>query len=318
MKTGREIILSVFRFDPDTGAPPYYRTYTVQSKKDARLLDLLESVKQDQDHTLNYRRSCRHGICGSCAVRVNGTPVLACKINAADLVAQFGVNLKVDPLKKERVLRDLVIDMDDFWKKYRLLEPYLVEIEPPPQYTPLKIGPEQAEELKDADLCIQCGACYYVCPVADVSGRFLGPAAFTRAYRFVSDVRDFSATRLFMVNSSRGGVWDCAKCLLCVEACPKGINPFEKITRLHELAVKRGQCEAHEGYRHGHVFKRQVRRRGYINEFFLALFTLRSKMIEIVPRGIRLFLKGKLHFNYLFPRSTKRYELRHILKGGKK
>jgi succinate dehydrogenase / fumarate reductase iron-sulfur subunit len=318
MKQNGRIILSVFRFDPDAGGLPYYRSYPVQPKKDDRLLDVLETVKEKKDHTLSYRRSCRHGICGSCAVRVNGTPVLACKINIAELVDVFGVNLKVDPLKKERVIRDLVIDMDDFWNKYRSLEPYLVEIDGPETHTPLKIGPEQTEELGDSDLCIQCGACYYVCPVADVNRRFLGPAAFTRAYRFVSDVRDFSFTRLFTVNSSRAGVWDCAKCLLCVEACPKGINPFEKITRLHELAVDRGQCEPHEGFRHGHIFRRQVRRRGYINEFFLALFTLRFKMIEILPRGIRLFLKGKLHFNYLFPRSTKRYELRNILKGRKK
>lgn len=318
MKKSQPVTLSILRYDSSSGGLPRYASYTVTPKNHETLLDTLETVKEKFDASLGYRRSCRHGICGSCAVRVNGMPVLACKTGTLDLVRQFGAELIVDPVDKRRVVRDLIIDMDDFWDKYTGIQPYLVEIDEPPAPEGLLIGPDQADGMGNAELCIQCGACYAVCPVIGVNGRFYGPAALTKAYRFVSDVRDFSARRLFVANSPVTGVWDCAKCLLCIEACPKEINPFEKITRLHELAMNRKLSENHEGSRHVRVFRNQVRSRGYINEFFLALFTLRAKMSEIIPRGIRLFIKGKLHINYLFPRTVKRFELRNIFRGSRR
>jgi succinate dehydrogenase / fumarate reductase, iron-sulfur subunit len=168
--------------------------------------------------------------------------------------------------------------------------------------------------VQDADYCIQCGACYYVCPVVRVNGKFLGPAALTKAYRFAADARDFSSKRLQIVHEQYSGVWDCAKCLLCVEACPKNINPFNKITALHEMGTDRGINAGSEHCRHARIFNRQVRRTGYINEFFLALNTLRLSMITMVLRGLLLVFNGKMRFNFLFPRSVKRYELRDILR----
>jgi succinate dehydrogenase / fumarate reductase iron-sulfur subunit len=244
---------------------------------------------------------------------------------------QAGSTLVIDPLDKNKAVRDLIINMDEFWDKYVLSEPYLVEIrrnvkQDGPVTTEVfakndhrvySIAPDKAAWIGDADYCIQCGACYYVCPVVDVNQRFMGPAALVKAYRFAADSRDYSGSRLILSNEAVSGVWDCAKCLLCVEACPKHINPFEKITRLHEMGIEQGMIQNNSRFRHGKFFKLQVFFTGYINEFFLALFTLRFSMIKIVFRGVRLFLKGKMHIYPLKPRSVKRYEIRRILRSRK-
>ena len=327
------VTLLIYRFNPDTTKPPRYDRFVLKGiTADDQLLDLLERIRHQTDSTVSYRKSCRHSICGSCAVKVNSVPVLACKSNARELITIYGNELTVDPLDYSRAERDLVINMDGYWEKYRSVRPYLEGIGgktgpaaegagAPPRAQDRRIFPDTMDMVNNADYCIQCGACYYVCPVVRVNGKFLGPAALTKAYRFAADARDFSSKRLTIVQEQYSGVWDCAKCLLCVEACPKDINPFGKITALHEMGTDRGINVESEHYRHARVFNRQVRRTGYINEFFLALNTLRFGMRKMVLRGVLLVCKGKMRFNFLFPRSVKRYELRDILrkhKGGRR
>ncbi len=312
--------ISIYRYNPDTLKPPRYDTFTLTNLgKDEQLLDVFERIKQTMDSTLSYRKSCRHGICGSCAVKVEGVPVLACKTNVSELLSTYGNGFTVDPLNKEKIIRDLVINMDTFWKKYQAVRPFLEGLHSPglssekPRYE-RRISPVKMNAVNDAEYCIQCGSCYYVCPVVRWNNSFLGPAALTKAYRFACDVRDFSDKRLELVHAEYSGVWDCAKCLLCVDACPKNINPFAKITFLHVMGTKRGINTKTKHFRHTTVFSRQVRRTGYINEFFLALGTLRLAMVKLLLRGFFLVIKGKMHFNFLFPRSIKRYELRAILR----
>jgi ferredoxin len=114
---GNGLRLHIFRYDAFRGESHSYDSYNLQYQPNDQLLDLLEKIKTELDHTLSYRRSCRHGICGSCAMKVNGKPVLACSTPVRDLVGEFGRQLRVDPLDRSRVIRDLICDMDDFWEK---------------------------------------------------------------------------------------------------------------------------------------------------------------------------------------------------------
>ena len=310
MENQRMAELNIFRFDADRHPLSRYDSFSVPCGPHDQLLDILIALKERTDPSLSFRRSCRHGICGSCAVRVNNKPLLACKTSMYALIDEFGPALTVDPLDRDRVVKDLIIDKTDFWEKYNSIEPYTVTIGP--AEAPMK--PVVLDAVADADYCIQCSACYYVCPVRKIRPEFLGPAAFTKAYRFAVDPRDHSAERLALVSRPGEGVWDCVKCLQCSEVCPKHIDPFGKITRLHELGIGENAGVDKTRVRHTEAFRWALRHAGFINELLLGWQTLRFAMIRMVPRGVLMFLKGKLHINPFFPRSRRLDELKSALK----
>lgn len=312
----KKIIFKIFRYDPDASTLYRYDSFKIECDPFDQLLDILIRIKEEHSPGLAFRKSCRHGICGSCAVKVNNKPVLACKTSVFSLADEFGAELTVDPLEINRVVKDLIIDKDDYWQKYLSIEPYTSLIEGPEDSAFLKQN--IIEAVADADYCIQCGACYYVCPVVKVLPEYLGPSAFTKAYRFEMDPRDYSSERLKLVNANDAGVWDCVKCLQCVEACPKGINPFEKITRLHEAGTERVPELDKQRRRHAEGFRLAISQVGFINELVLALYTMRLRMIRMVPRGVLMFLRRKVHINPLFPRSRRLSEIRREFKRSKK
>ena len=225
----------IFRYDPDHDTLPRYLDYRMEYSRNEQLLDILIRIKEDIDSSLSFRRSCRHGICGSCAVNVNNKPVLACKTPVADLTAEFGDTLIIAPLDMDLVLKDLIIDREDYWQKMSSVKPYLEPLIGDGESRPLL--PSSAVEIADADYCIQCGSCYYACPVVKISPDYLGPAAFVKTWRMAADVRDFSGNRLELVNGNVEGIWDCVKCLQCVESCPKGLSPYRMITMLRERSI---------------------------------------------------------------------------------
>ena len=290
----QKVNFNVFRFNADEDYLPYYEDYSMDVTSEEVVLDILNRIKWDHDGSFSYRRSCRHGICGTCAIKVNGRVTLACKESMTDMIEVFGNELTIEPLSKKRAIKDLIIDKADFWEKHEQVTPYLdTEIDETPTAENI-VTPAQAETLDEADLCIQCGACHYACPVVEISDEFMGPAAFAAAYRFEADIRDGNESRLTDVNKMGSGVWDCVKCFECADACPKEINPIEKIGKLHNMLFQSGKAESNIATRHAVGFERSIKRNGVLDEGSLVLYSELAGIVKHVPVALKMFSKGKI------------------------
>jgi len=292
--TTQQVNFKVFRFNADKDYLPYYENYDMEVTSEEVVLDILNRIKWDHDGSFSYRRSCRHGICGACAIKVNGRSTLACKENMNDMIELFGNELVIDPLSKKRAIKDMVIDKADFWEKHAAVTPYLVDDIDETPTTENLVSPEDADALDEADLCIQCGACHYACPVVEVNDDFFGPAAFAAAYRFSADVRDNSESRVIDVNEEKQGVWDCVKCFECAEACPKEINPIGKITKLHQMLFQEGKAKSNVATRHAVGFKKSVQKVGVLDEGGMVLYSEGLGVVKHVPLALKMFAKGKI------------------------
>jgi len=311
-----KVTFKVFRFNGDTDVLPYYKEYTLDVTQEDVVLDILNRIKWEHSGSLSYRRSCRHGICGSCAVKVNNKGVLACKERIFDLIDIFGTEMTIDPLSKERAVKDLVIDKKDFWEKYDSVQPYLVaDVEPYPEKENI-ISPKEADNLLEADYCIQCGACYYSCPAVEVNPEYIGPAALAKAYRFNSDVRDSAKVeRLETVSQMGSGVWDCVKCFECAEVCPKDVNPIEKITKLHLQTFEEGVAESNVATRHAVGFKHSIEKHGLLDEGGLVLYSEGiTGMAKHIPEAINMLKNGKIPMPWDLPKSKNLDEIKKLVK----
>ncbi|MDY0120632.1 MAG: succinate dehydrogenase iron-sulfur subunit [Sulfurimonas sp.] len=292
--TTQKVNFKVFRFNADEDYLPYYTDIEMEVTSEEVVLDILNRIKWDHDGSFSYRRSCRHGICGACAIKVNGRSTLACKERMNDMIELFGNELTIEPLSIKRAVKDMIIDKGDFWEKHDAVEPYLIsDVEEHPESEHL-VSPEQADALLEADLCIQCGACHYACPVVEINDEFFGPAAFAAAYRFSADVRDESPTRLEVANEEKQGVWDCVKCFECAEACPKEINPIEKITKLHQMLFSAGKAKSNVATRHAVGFKHSIAKNGVLDEGGLVLYSEGPAIVKHLPVAFKMFTKGKI------------------------
>jgi len=292
--TTQQVNFKVFRFNADEDYLPYYENYDMDVTSEEVVLDILNRIKWDHDGSFSYRRSCRHGICGACAIKVNGRSTLACKESMNDMIELFGNELTIEPLSKKRAVKDMIIDKADFWDKHAAVTPYLVDDIDETPTTENLVSPEDAEALDEADLCIQCGACHYACPVVEVNDDFFGPAAFAAAYRFSADVRDNSETRVLDVNEEKQGVWDCVKCFECAEACPKDINPIGKITKLHQMLFQEGKAKSNVATRHAVGFKKSIQKVGVLDEGGMVLYSEGLGVVKHVPLALKMFAKGKI------------------------
>jgi len=231
-----KITFKVFRFDHSKDDKPYYETFELEVNKDDVFLDILNKIKWEYDASLTYRRSCRHGICGICGIKVNNKAVLACKENVVKFLENGAKVLKIDPQDKNLSIKDLVIEKKDYWQKHEIAIPYLVSkyIEHPQHENKMTIA--QVEALKDSDYCIQCGNCHYACPVVKSNENYLGPATFTKAFRFIMDPRgSLRDERLKIVQKDDGGVYDCIECNICEKVCPKYLSPVDMILDLQKM-----------------------------------------------------------------------------------
>ncbi|MDP9382442.1 MAG: succinate dehydrogenase iron-sulfur subunit [Chloroflexota bacterium] len=219
----------VRRFNPTVDKKPYFSTYQVEAEPTDRVLDMLNTIKWELDGTLTYRRSCAHGVCGSDAMRINGRNRLACKV----LVRDIGNKMTIEPMMGFTVLRDLVVDMEPFFEKYKAVKPYLINDNPAPVTERLQ-SPEELEAYDDTTKCILCAACTTACPPFWSNPDFVGPAALVNAHRFIFDSRDKAGAERADVISSREGVWRCRTVFNCTDACPRGIqvtNAMEEVKR---------------------------------------------------------------------------------------
>lgn len=211
--------LKIKRFNPEKDNQPYWAEFEVEVEPVDRVLDALEYIKWYQDGTLTFRRSCAHGICGSDAMLINGKNQLACKV----LIKDVGSKVTIEPMRGFPVVKDLVVDMEAFFAKYRAVKPYLINDEPEPE-TERRQSPEDRARFDDTTKCILCGSCTTSCPSFWANGTYLGPAAIVNAHRFIFDSRDRAALERLDVVNQREGVWRCRTIFNCVEACPRGID----------------------------------------------------------------------------------------------
>jgi succinate dehydrogenase / fumarate reductase iron-sulfur subunit len=281
------------KFNPDTDSGPQLREYQLDvAWRGNTVLDSLFQIKHEVDGSLTFRASCRSAICGSCPMVINGRERLACQTLVADEIDHYG-RIEVRPLRQMRVIKDLAVELDPFWGKVRAITPYL---------TPRSHGgdvavPQDLEQgFHNVDACILCGACVSACSSLEVSPGFLGPAALAKAYRFVADPREGRTTDRLKSLTEEHGIWDCVRCNLCVEVCPKDVQPMEAIIRLRREALHQGLTD-HPGARHITAFMDIVRREGRLNEARMPVAMVwpnLRRLLAIVPLGIRMFLKGKV------------------------
>ena len=313
--TTQKVRFKVFRFNADVDYLPYYEDYDMEVTSEEVVLDILNRIKWDHDGSFSYRRSCRHGICGTCAIKVNGRATLACKESMNDMVDLFGSELTIETLSTKRAVKDMIIDKTDFWEKHDAVKPYIIsDVDEHPEHEHL-VTPAEAEELNEADLCIQCGACHYACPVVEINEDFFGPAAFAKAYRFEADVRDEAHTqRLEDVHQEKQGVWDCVKCFECQEACPKDVNPIEKITKLHNMLFEKGVANSNVATRHAVGFKHSIYRNGVLDEGGLVLYSEGPSIVKHLPVAARMFIKGKIVPPWGITKSDNLDEIQKLIK----
>ena len=230
--------VSVYRFNPETDDRPYMQDYQVDipEGRDLMVLDVMALIKE-QDPSVTYRRSCREGVCGSDGVNMNGKNGLAC-ITPVSEVAKGG-KLKLRPLPGLPVIRDLIVDMEQFYENYRRVEPYLQNDTLPPTKERLQ-SPEDREKLDGLYECILCACCSTSCPSFWWNpDKFIGPAGLLQAYRFIADSRDTATEERLSNLADPFSVFRCRGIMNCVSVCPKGLNPTRAIGHIRTMLLER-------------------------------------------------------------------------------
>ena len=223
----------ILRFDPERDTKPHWETYQVEMEPTDRVLDGLEAIKGKVDGSLALRRSCAHGVCGSDAMLINGRNHLACKV----LIKSLKQPITIEPMRGFKVLKDLIVDMEAFFSKYRAVQPYLIDKNPPPEKERLQ-SPADREKFDDTTKCILCGACTTSCPSFWANPDYVGPAAIVQAHRFIFDSRDEGKEERLKTLNTQEGVWRCRTVFNCVEACPRGINVTRAIAEVKQAILK--------------------------------------------------------------------------------
>lgn len=230
--------VEVYRYNPETDSAPYMKSYELDTQgKDLMVLDVLEMLKE-QDPTLTYRRSCREGVCGSDGLNISGKNGLACITPLSDCVKNNKLVLR--PLPGLPVIRDLIIDMSQFYAQYRKIEPFLQNDTPAPAIERLQ-SPEDREKLDGLYECILCACCSTSCPSFWWNpDKFIGPAGLLQAYRFLADSRDTATSERLEKLDDPFSVFRCHGIQNCVDVCPKGLNPTKAIGHIRGMLLQRG------------------------------------------------------------------------------
>ena len=225
----------IYRYNPDTDAAPYMRDYDLDIEAgNMMLLDALLLIKE-QDDSLSLRKSCREGVCGSDAMNINGRNGLACVTPLSSLKEP----VELRPLPGLPVIRDLIVDMTQFFKQYHSIKPYLINNDPPPETERLQ-SPQQRAHLNGLYECILCGCCTSACPSFWWNpDKFVGPAGLLQAYRFIADTRDQATAERLDDLEDPYRLFRCHTIMNCVDVCPKELNPTEAIGKIKDMMVKR-------------------------------------------------------------------------------
>lgn len=225
----------IYRYNPETDAAPRMQEYELDVAPEGKmLLDALMLLKE-QDDTLSLRKSCREGVCGSDAMNINGRNGLAC-ITPLNSLKQ---PVELRPLPGLPVIRDLIVDMTQFFKQYHSIKPYLINNDPPPETERLQ-SPAQRMHLNGLYECILCGCCSTSCPSFWWNpDKFVGPAGLLQAYRFIADTRDQATSERLDDLEDPYRLFRCHTIMNCVDVCPKELNPTEAIGHIKDMMIKR-------------------------------------------------------------------------------
>lgn len=226
--------IRVYRYNPETDAAPVLRAYQVEARPGMMLRDALLAIKAEQDEGLTFRHSCGEGVCGSDAVNINGTNGLAC------VTALEGLRepVEVRPLPGLPVVRDLVVDLEPFYRHYRAVRPYLTVHDPEPEVE-YRQSPEERARLDGLYECILCACCTTACPSYWWNGdKFHGPAALLQACRFLEDSRDQATGERLAGLEGPFRMFRCRTIMSCGNVCPKGLNPTQAIGRIKQMMLR--------------------------------------------------------------------------------
>ena len=233
----RTLKFQIYRYDPDKDAKPYMQGLTGELQDtDKMFLDALVRIKADVGVSVALRRSCREGVCGSDAMNINGKNGLACTTNLNELKEPIVLR----PLPGLPVIRDLIVDMTQFFKQYDSIKPFLINDTIPPEKERLQ-SPAEREELDGLYECILCACCSTSCPSFWWNpDKFVGPAGLLQAYRFIADSRDHATAERLDNLEDPYRLFRCHSIMNCVDVCPKGLNPNKAIGKIKEMLVRRG------------------------------------------------------------------------------
>ncbi|MFC1618540.1 succinate dehydrogenase iron-sulfur subunit [Candidatus Neomarinimicrobiota bacterium] len=227
-----QVTVEIFRYDPDTDESRFDTFVREVDPKD-RVLDVMMAIKDDEDGTIAFRKSCAHGVCGSDAMEINGINRLACQVLVQDLK---GKRIRIKPIRGLKILRDLIVDMEPFFAGLESVKPYLIPKEPAP-------AAERYQSVKDRAIfddttkCIMCGSCTTSCPSFWTNGKYVGPAAFVKAHRFIFDSRDGGNEQRLDKLDDKDGLWRCHSIYNCTDACPREIQITKAIGDLKRYTV---------------------------------------------------------------------------------
>jgi succinate dehydrogenase / fumarate reductase iron-sulfur subunit len=288
-----QVGLKIWRFNSRTGEREL-QEFEIDAPEEATLLDCLDIVKDRHDGSLAYRKSCRMMICGSCGMRMDGAAVLACKVRMYDVVQEGHVPV-ISAMGNLPIVKDLVVDMEPFWAKFRSVDPYLQPgYQEPPDGKEHLIRQERMNVIHKESLCINCGCCVSECNAMESDPMFIGPQALAKAMRFVGDPRDGQKlARLEKLNGEHG-IWECTRCYFCNERCPKGVDPRDAIAKLGAESMKEG-IDRDMGAKHAKWFVTSAKTTGWLRETELVPKT--QGVVAAIKQtrfAIDLAVKGKV------------------------
>ncbi|MBW4418785.1 MAG: succinate dehydrogenase/fumarate reductase iron-sulfur subunit [Myxacorys californica WJT36-NPBG1] len=298
-----QVVFKIVR--QEQGSAPQVQSYMLDIEPGNTILDCLNQIKWEQDGTLAYRKNCRNTICGSCAMRINGRSALACKENVGGEVARFAAEsavpeITIAPLGNMPVIKDLVVDMKDFWGTLKAIDPYVSTASRQIPEREFLQSPEDRAKLNQTGNCIMCGACYSECNAREVNPNFVGPHALAKAYRMVADNRDLATDeRLEKYNQSTDGVWGCTRCYYCNSVCPMDVAPMDQISKIKQDILERKDRQVTRSIRHRRTLIELVKQGGWIDErqFGLRvvgnLFKDLEGLASLAPLGLRMIARGK-------------------------
>jgi succinate dehydrogenase / fumarate reductase iron-sulfur subunit len=244
-QTSKTIAFKLQRFEPGKDKTTHLQEYSLSVSSGMTILDCLIYIKEKIDPTISFRASCRMGICGSCAMFINGFPRLACQTQSFSLRPDV---IEIKSLPNYPIIKDLVPDLTPMFLKHRSVKPYIIRKDVEELDHPTREygqSPQQLEDYLQFAYCLKCGICLAACPTVATDRNFLGPQALSQAFRYNSDTRDEAREeRLRIVDNTRG-MWRCHMAGACSEACPKGVDPAMAIQLL-----KRQATVAVLGFRH--------------------------------------------------------------------
>lgn len=227
------VTFKIFRFDGEKDTLPRFQDFPVPLAPGMTVLDGLFYVQEKLDGSLAFRVSCRSGVCGSCAMHINGVYRLACETQVKALGTSV---VAVRPLGHLKVIRDLFVDMGPFWEKVELIKPYLIPGESPGERERVQT-PDEREKLEGLIDCILCGACHSACTMTLTDPQYLGPAALLKVRRFIADSRDSGEEERLRIVDGEHGVWRCHTIFSCQKVCPKSLDPPGAISSLKNRMI---------------------------------------------------------------------------------